>query len=286
MVKKDCHNEIIFYISLGLIIVSTVFLVISLSCCVTLLRKRRKNYCSNCRQIIKLENIIVKKGLSAVSHDSLIRVKRAISSSLTDNPEYDSVPEYGRDNSNNKNIAMANNPQYAPLSTSTYTTMRSSACSQGSFNCDTSYGELKLSRSKDSVVRIYHHGGDGTKSSTKSCKSAIESARKHPEYEYMRSPRLNKKMATYVNVKNSSVSINSSKSALWKGVVVSIVLRWHGPNYDAIKYYPINGKPSNRVLIPSIDFSIKWSWRCIDSSAISNVYWRLLFNIELEAYIW
>ena len=217
--KKDCNNEILFYISLGLIIVSTVFMVVSLSSCITLLRKRRKNYCTNCRQIIKLENIIVTKGLSAVSHESLMRVKRAISSSLTDNPEYDSVPEYGRDNNNNMR---ANNPQYAPLSNSTYTTMRSSACSQGSFNCDTtSYGELKLSKSKDSVItkdsviRMYGHGGgDGTKSSTKSCKSAIENARKHPEYEYMRSPRLNKKMATYINVKNSSVSINSSKSAV------------------------------------------------------------------------
>ena len=215
--KKECNNELIFYISLGLIILSTVFLVISLSSCIALSRKRRKNYCANCRQIIKLENIIVKKGLSAVSHESLMRVKRAISSSLTDNPEYDPVPDYGRDNmnndNNNNNVLRANNPQYAPLSTSTYTTMRSSACSQSSFNCDTNYGELKLSKSKDSVIRI-GYGGDGTGKSSKSCKSAIETAMRHAEYEYMRSPRLNKKMATYVNVKSSSVSINSSKSVV------------------------------------------------------------------------
>ena len=213
MVKKECNNELIFYISLGLIILSTVFLVISLSSCIALSRRRRKNYCANCRQIIKLENIIVKKGLSAVSHESLMRVKRAISSSLTDNPEYDPVPDYGRDNrdKNNNNVLRANNPQYAPLSTSTYTTMRSSGCSQSSFN--TNYGELKLSKSKDSVIRI-GYGGDGTGKSSKSCKSAIETAMRQAEYEYMRSPRLNKKMATYVNVKSSSVSINSSKSVV------------------------------------------------------------------------
>jgi hypothetical protein len=217
MVKKNCSNDLIFHISLGLIIVSTVFMIVTLTSCITLLRKRRRNYCANCRQIIKIENIIVKKGLSAVSHESLMRVKRAISSSLTDNPEYDSVPEYGRDNSaqengrdNQSNILRVNNPHYAPLSNSTYTTMRSSACSQGSFNYDSNYGELKLSKSKDSVIKLY--GGDGTKGSTKSCKSGVESVRKQPEYEYMRSPRSNKKMATYVNVKNSSVSLNSSKS--------------------------------------------------------------------------
>ena len=226
MVKKDCNNELIFYISLGLIILSTVFLVVSLTSCIALLRRRKNNHCTNCRQIIKLENVIVTKGLSAVSHESLMRVKRAISSSLTDNPEYDAVPEYGRGDNNMREphyvpLSSGNNPQYAPLSSSTYTTMRSSECSQGSFNnCDNSYGELKLSKSKDSVIRI-GYAGDGrdgnTKiSCTKSCKSAIESARvrKHSEYEYMRSPRLNKKMATYVNVKNSSVSINSSKSVV------------------------------------------------------------------------
>lgn len=213
MVKKDCNNELLFYISLGLIITSTVFLLVSLTACLTFLRRRRKRYCSNCRQIIKLENMILKKGLSAVSHESLMRVKHAISSSLTDNPEYDSVPEFGRDNKNNsadQTVLRVNNPQYAPLSNSTYTTMRSSACSESSFH--RSFGELKLSKSKDSVVRLFA-GELATKSSIKSCRSAIESARKHPEYEYMRSPKLNKKMATYVNVKNSSVSITSSKSA-------------------------------------------------------------------------
>lgn len=190
MVKKgDCGgDDVILYISIGLIITSTVFLVISVSLCCTVIRRRRRNYCNNCKQIIRIENVIKKDGLSAVSQDSLVRVKRAISSSLTDNPEYDSVPAQPGD-------YYTTNPHYIPLP-STFRDYRAGT---------ESYREL--ARSKDSVIRIEYGG-----SSMRSCKSNINS--RHQEYEYMRSPRLNRKLASYVNTKNSSVSINSSKSVI------------------------------------------------------------------------
>ena len=200
MVKKEAADTL-FYVSIGLIVLSTVFLTASLAACITLLRKRRKRYCANCRQIIKIENVILKKGLHAVSHNSLVRVKKAISDSLTENPEYDPIPDYRRDR-----VLRASNPQYAPIDDIDYTTMHCS--SEGSmWERHHTFGELKGAKSKDSVIRVYNTQGDLMKSS--------RYLGTRQEYEYMRSPRLSKK-PTYVNMKTSQStrSITSTKSAV------------------------------------------------------------------------
>ena len=199
MVKKE-DPATLFYVSIGLLILSSLFLLISLSTCIALTRRRRNTYCANCRQIIKLENIILKKGLGAVSHDSLLRVKRAISSTLTENPEYTPAPDFTNISSNNVSrvVRGASNPQYAPLEA--YTTMISSA-SEGSVADNKTFGDLPgpglPARSKESVVRVHPGKGNGFNK---------------PEYEYMRSPRFSRKVGSYVNVKNSCVSLHSSKS--------------------------------------------------------------------------
>ena len=95
MVKKDIPETTLFYISLGLIGFSFVVFVTSIVLLiVTMKRRKAASYCSQCKRLLQLENVIIKRGIGAVSKESLMHIKTAMSATLTENPEYDAIPAH------------------------------------------------------------------------------------------------------------------------------------------------------------------------------------------------